>query len=641
MWCCPACGSGTRGTRDSDGALSIENAKKWKCFSCNVGGDVFDLVGYLLDIEDKREQLEAVARMEGITFNDTDRGYTKAAQGTEKSPEPEDYTEGRRKERDYILRCRANIEDPEAISYLAARGITLDDARTFGLGYDPRHKHGWEDGQGRFVNGGRIVFPWKGSDYYHIDRAASDDVSDRKYVKPRSDDVGRQPLYNPEAFNHDVVFIVEGVLDALSIEHCSPGTVYQAVALGSTGSRQFVEAAKARRYSGTVVIVPDNDEAAGRRAADELASALDDAGIAHMEINVPYGKDAADSWKHDRAELASTIGRAYEKAVLFGTEALDPYDVVSGIYEGRYHSTPVSTGIGKLDDAMNGGMRNGQLHILGAVSSLGKTTLTVQVADTIAASGRPVLFVTIEQSRQEIVSKSIARLMYIHGGHTATTWEIMEGYMSTGFDDSKREAFQRACEVYTHDIAPHMRILEASKQPSVGDIREIAEKIERCHGVPPVVFVDYLQLLAPQDPRDTDKRIVDRNITSLRQLARDMNTPVFVISSLNRSSYSGMISLDSYKESGAIEYGADVLLGLQPADMAERLEGMAEGKAKQAADKAIRENKAAAERECELLILKQRSGRTPEEGVRLTFKAASALFLESGWTATKKTGKRV
>ena len=63
--------------------------------------------------------------------------------------------------------------------------------------------------------------------------------------------------------------------------------------------------------------------------------------------------------------------------------------------------------------------------------------------------------------------------------------------------------------------------------------------------------------------RATDKQIVDHNVTELKQLSRDFDIPIFAVSSLNRQNYSERINMAAYKESGAIEYGSDVLIGLQ------------------------------------------------------------------------------
>ena len=155
-------------------------------------------------------------------------------------------------------------------------------------------------------------------------------------------------------------------------------------------------------------------------------------------------------------------------------------------------------------------------------------------------------------------------------------------------------------------------------------------------GVPPVIFIDYLQLMAAQSDRDTDKQAVDRNVMSLRQLARDLKTPVFVISSLNRSSYSEGVALDAFKESGAIEYGADVLLGLQPEGMREHMDGVRDTRTKREADKFLRESKAEDGRACEIVVLKNRAGRTPSEGLPLKFRPVASTFKEGSAKAVLK-----
>ena len=78
----------------------------------------------------------------------------------------------------------------------------------------------------------------------------------------------------------------------------------------------------------------------------------------------------------------------------------------------------------------------------------------------------------------------------------------------------------------------------------------------------PVVFVDYLQMLALTEHL-SDKQNVDKAVLELKRISRDFNIPVIGISSFNRENYSTSVNLTSFKESGAIEYSSDVLIGLQ------------------------------------------------------------------------------
>ena len=86
-------------------------------------------------------------------------------------------------------------------------------------------------------------------------------------------------------------------------------------------------------------------------------------------------------------------------------------------------------------------------------------------------------------------------------------------------------------------------------------------------GKKPVVFIDYLQILQPeQDEKgrtQTTKETVDTTVTELKRISREQGLTVFVISSVNRANYLTPIDFESLKESGGIEYTADVIWGLQ------------------------------------------------------------------------------
>lgn len=615
MYVCPVCGSGNGPRRTA--AFHVQG-QRWKCFSCNSGGDVFDLVGILDGIENKRDQLQAVAEWAGL---DTDLAPKPAA-----APQPKpkhDYSTGRKREADYLQAMRANIHDPEAVAYIQGRGFTLDEAVAWGLGYDPtRH---------------RLILPWAGSDYYHIDRSTTD--QNPKYTKPKTADVGPQPLYNPAALEAPVFFVVEGVLDALAVTACG----YQAVALGGTGGRSAVEAMAAYKPKGIAVTMLDQDEA-GCRASRELCGMLKVAGIASVEADTKSStdaKDAAEWLQADRdaltAFLTSTNEAAGEmfdqakedayNAALERLRVMNPMEVACMLYGLADVTPPISTGFSSLDEILGGGLQPGSLYVLGAVSSLGKTTLCVQMADNVAEQGRAVLFTTIEQSAKEITAKSLSRIMSASGRHYSTT-DVSSPIRREAWGDADRIRFDQALTRYTDDIAPTLRILEGNEQPTVSDVRAVAEVMADYYGQAPVIFLDYLQLLAPLNDHYSDKQAVDRNVTALRQMARELQAPVFVVSSLNRSSYSEGVTMDSWKESGAIEYGADVLLGLQPAGIREHIDNAKDSRVKREADKYIRESKDADTRKCEIVVLKNRAGRTPDKGIPFTFKPVASTFRE-------------
>ena len=113
----------------------------------------------------------------------------------------------------------------------------------------------------------------------------------------------------------------------------------------------------------------------------------------------------------------------------------------------------------------------------------------------------------------------------------------------------------------------------------------------------PVVVIDYIQILAPYNDRATDKQNTDKAVMELKRISRDYKTPVIGISSFNRANYSVPVTMEAFKESGAIEYSSDVLIGLQ-------LKGAGQK------DFDANQAKRKVPREVELVILKNRNGRT-------------------------------
>ena len=125
-------------------------------------------------------------------------------------------------------------------------------------------------------------------------------------------------------------------------------------------------------------------------------------------------------------------------------------------------------------------------------------------------------------------------------------------------------------------------------------------------GVKPIVIVDYLQIIPPTDPRQSDKEKVDNIVRGLKKLQGDNDLVVFIVSSINRANYLSPIDFESFKESGGIEYTADVVWGLQLQILNDDLFN-SEKKIKEKREK-VREAKKANPRKIELLCLKNRYG---------------------------------
>jgi len=276
---------------------------------------------------------------------------------------------------------------------------------------------------------------------------------------------------------------------------------------------------------------------------------------------------------------------------------------------------PIPTGYKRLDDQLGGGLYTG-LYVLGAISTIGKTTFALQMANQMAQAGRDILFYSLEMSRAELIAKSISYLTAIieatQGGQgvaeAINTGGLRNAQTHSALTDPNRfrnytETEQRlvtaAKELYKKEYGGRIWIIEGGNDTGVEEIKKQVERHKELTGNTPIIFVDYLQILRSSDPRLSDKQRVDENVVELRRVARAHNTVVFAISSLNRASYSQSLDMNAFKESGAIEYGSDGLLGIQPLDMDDTSEK----------SNLVKETKRAKVRKLELRILKNRRGK--------------------------------
>lgn len=276
------------------------------------------------------------------------------------------------------------------------------------------------------------------------------------------------------------------------------------------------------------------------------------------------------------------------------------------------------TGLFNLDDQI-GSLYPG-LYVVGAISSLGKTTFIHQIGDNLAAAGEHVLFFSLEQSRLEMTLKSISR---------ETAYIAMKGYQMTpnatggilrNIDLSQRGAVSaisirrgsrgnmitQARQQYAAKVGDRLNVIECNFNTSVEAISDYITRYMKQNNVKPVVIVDYLQIVPASDPRMDERRKTDHIIRGLKKLQADNDLLIFVVSALNRSNYLAPIDFESFKESGGIEYTADVVWGLQLS----AIHGAVFDSDKKIKEKreTIRRAKAAIPRSVELVCLKNRYG---------------------------------
>ena len=240
------------------------------------------------------------------------------------------------------------------------------------------------------------------------------------------------------------------------------------------------------------------------------------------------------------------------------------------------------------------------LYVLGGVSSVGKTAFAVQLADQLAKLGEHVLYFPLEATPLEIISRGLSRL-------TAQE-DFTLGVSSIDIRSGRiTDSVRRAIFNYK-SFSAHEAIVPCNFRTTSNEIISVIKSYIQATGISPCVFVDYLQLLRPSDKKMTTKESVEANVQAFKLLQLECNTVIFLISSLNRQNYLTTIDFEAFKETGGIEYTADVMLGLQLHAMNNKI--FDEDKKLSSKREVVRQAKKANPRKIELVVLKNRFGVT-------------------------------
>lgn len=219
----------------------------------------------------------------------------------------------------------------------------------------------------------------------------------------------------------------------------------------------------------------------------------------------------------------------------------------------------VPTGIPEIDDKLHGGFRPG-VSVLTAPPSTGKTTLMLSIAESFSSRGVQTLYLCNDMTVEQLVAKCISRDSYLvakEGGFQAV--DILD--MTDKVKHS--EVFAQACARFTEN-AQSLRFECGAYSKDLNQIKSLLGTYAayRQDDEPIVVVIDFLQNIVLGDTEGARER-TDAVISDLKALARDHKLIIIAISSISRINYNSELTMSSPKESGGIEYAADVLMGLQ------------------------------------------------------------------------------
>jgi replicative DNA helicase len=250
------------------------------------------------------------------------------------------------------------------------------------------------------------------------------------------------------------------------------------------------------------------------------------------------------------AELFSVSDQSLKQdLVSLETILTESFDRMEELHRNKGALRGVRTGWRDLDN-ITAGLQRSDLIILAARPAMGKTTLVTNLAYNVATvAKRPVLFFSLEMSKEQLVDRMLADASGVDA------WNIRTGNLSDEDFSKLSEAMGEMAEAPIYlDDTPGLSVLE---------MRTKARRA--AHEAPlGLIIVDYLQLMQGSG-RDNGNRVQEVSEISrgLKLIARELNVPVIALSQLSRSveSRSPQVpQLADLRESGSIEQDADIVM---------------------------------------------------------------------------------
>ena len=459
----------------------------------------------------------------------------------------------------------------------------------------------------------RIIFPCEN---FYLARLA-DQINDypefaRKYIKPKYN-AGSVEIFNVTAIDESpagsVIYAVEGIFDALSLLQIGAENV---VAInGAPHWKKLVDRIKIRAHDELKVVLLFDDDNAGRQAAENTRLALLNAGIPAIARFLPRASGDTSDEKNDANYILQTFGAGSLCEAFFHVlENLDAdfaaiaTEIKFGKFGGlnshfdtqilktvQLHENEASralkidfdnradsifqdesayfvqdfdedvqrrrkfanrkTGFTNIDEHQ---IFAPGLYILGGLPSIGKTTFAWQFADNLSAAGEAVFYISYEMSIAQLRAKTLAHRVYeIDNDSRLSSAQIAIG------------GWNRTVDSIVANLKTSSRIfrtLQATGEHSADKLIMLLDKICITLDKPPVIFIDYLQRM-PRPSKMDLREGVSANARVLKDFQLRTNTTIIALSSFNRDNYSAPVSFESFKETGEIEYSADVMWGLQ------------------------------------------------------------------------------
>ena len=276
-------------------------------------------------------------------------------------------------------------------------------------------------------------------------------------------------------------------------------------------------------------------------------------------------KEDNEKFLREHPQNTQTTNEQQEKAPEINLDSLNAYKNIDSFFETSLKETfkPIPTGFKNLDESLEGGLSNQSIVTIGGASSMGKTTLAINLSMN-QLKNRPVIYYTLENSNEQILSKFFSHISFKKGGMTISSTNFLQAY-----DKNKMTDYQRG------------KVLEVLKEttelnnllvinPEGATLQEMEETINQINlkckeegKESPVIVLDYIQFLQSKDSRDDEMNIVKKTQRILKKYVIDNNSLAFILVANNRQGNQEKQSrIDSGRGTSDLEYSSDYNLQL-------------------------------------------------------------------------------
>lgn len=204
----------------------------------------------------------------------------------------------------------------------------------------------------------------------------------------------------------------------------------------------------------------------------------------------------------------------------------------------------IPTSFSKLDWLLYGGFTEGELVVLAARPSVGKTAFMLQMARAAATSDKRAFVLSLEMTNMELAQRLLASTELVDNR------EMSQGHIDWQNFERAKTMFKQS-SIYFDDRA--------------STIEDVCTRISlaRMQGKCDIAFIDYLQLMSSTEKHDSVNYQVAAMTKRLKGLAKSLRIPIVLLSQLSRAAANQRPKLSDLRDSGSIEQDADIVIMLE------------------------------------------------------------------------------